>query len=74
MAGTVFLDLPYLQGKEGNFGNLQWENSHFKKNARNISDNLKILRKDNMNPMKFMNPWNPKIKLGENTLIYMCSH
>ena len=33
-----------------------------------------ISRKDKMNPMKLMNPQNPKIKLSKNTLIYMHSH
>ena len=47
---------------------LSWEN------ATRYSALLKILRKDKMDPMKFMNPWNPNIKLSKNTLIYLCSH
>ena len=37
------------------------------KNATKYSAFLKILREDNMNPMKMMNPQNPKIKLCTNT-------
>ena len=47
---------------------LSWEN------ATKYSAFLKILRKDKMHPMKLMNPWNPKIQLDRNTIIYMCSH
>ena len=57
-----------------NFGNIQWENCCLWENATKYSAFLKTLRKDKMNPMKFMNPQNPKIKLGKNTLIYMHSH
>ena len=56
------------------FGNMQWENCCLWENAKIYSAFLKISRKDEMNPMKFMNPQNPKIKLSKNTLIYMCSH
>ena len=46
MADPVFLDLSNLQGKEGNFRNLQWENSHDEKNPTISTNNLKISRKD----------------------------
>ena len=42
--------------------------------ATKYSTFLKILRKENKNPMKLMNPWNPKIKSSRNKLIYTCSH
>ena len=43
-------------------------------NATKYSAFLEILRKDHMNPMKFMHPQNPRIKLSRKTLIYMHSH
>ena len=42
--------------------------------ATKYSAFLKISRKDKMNPMTFVNPWNPKIRLSKDTLIYMHSH
>ena len=50
-----------------NFGNFLWEKQPSQENATKYSNFLKILRKDNMNPMKLMNPQNPKIKLCTNT-------
>ena len=56
-----------------NFRNIQSENCCLQENTTKYSAFLEISRKDKMNPMKFVNPQNPKIKLGKNTLIYMCS-
>ena len=45
-----------------NFRNIQWENCCHGKIAAKYTAFLEILRKDNMNPMKLMNPQNLKIK------------
>ena len=43
-------------------------------NATKYSTFLKILRKENKNPMKLMNPRDPSIKSSKYKLIYTCSH
>ena len=43
-------------------------------NATKYSTFLKFLRKENKNPMKLMNPQDPRIKSSKNKLIYTHSH